>query len=108
MIRWLCRLKQRKMFLKKSSATPFTLLLHGVRITPFERPWSTMTKSESNPLERGRSVIRSTESCWKGQGQEEGRGDNAGTVGWVLTFICWERVQPAMKQQTNKDIPGHQ
>ena len=41
--------------------------LVGQRITPFIRPWLTMTSKESKPEEMGRSVIRSQETCWKGQ-----------------------------------------
>ena len=41
------------------------VLEHGVRITPSIRLWSTMTTIESWPLEVGRLVIRSTESCLK-------------------------------------------
>ena len=42
------------------------VLLQGDKITPFKRPWSTMTKMESHPSARGRSVMRSIEECAKG------------------------------------------
>ena len=37
------------------------VLLQAMRITPFERPWSTMTKRELKPSANGRSVIKSIE-----------------------------------------------
>ena len=43
----------------------------GMRITPFIRPWSTMTINESCPFEGGRFMTRLTESCLKGRGEEE-------------------------------------
>ena len=109
-IKQLCSLKQMKTCLKNSSAIPLALivLLQGVRITPFKRPWLTMTSSELKLLDKGRLVMRSIDSCWKGWVQEEGSGKSVGTVGWVLTFICWQTEQPAMNWQTNVDIPGHQ
>jgi len=36
-----------------------TVLLQGMKITPFERPWSTMTSTASNPSLSGKSVIKS-------------------------------------------------
>ena len=53
----------------------------GMRITPFVRPWLTMTINESCPFEGGRSMIRLTESCLKGRGKEEGMGVSGGQVG---------------------------
>ena len=47
-------------------------------------------------------MTRSTESCWKGQVQEEGSGERAGVVRWVLTFICWQRVQLATNWWTKR------
>ena len=47
-------------------STVEAVLLQGQKITPFERPWSTMTKMESKLWECGRSVMRSIEICWKG------------------------------------------
>ena len=43
------------------------VLLQGVRITPFERPWSTTTKIKSYPSTSGRLVIKSIEQITKGQ-----------------------------------------
>ena len=63
------------------------VLEQGMRITPFVRLWSTMTINESCPLEGGRSVMRSTESCLKGRG---GRGRDRGKwgVSWmVIDFV---------------------
>ena len=58
-----------------------TVFEQGARITPFVRPWSTTTITESNPDERGRLVIRLTESCLKGRETEDGIGQRGGTVG---------------------------
>ena len=44
----------------------------GMRITPFVRPWLTMTINKSCLFERGRSMTRSTESCLKGRGKDDG------------------------------------
>ena len=74
------------------------VLLQGVRTAPFERPWLTTTISESKPVEGGKSMTRLTESCWKGWEQDEDKGERAGMVRWVFTFICWQRAQLAMKQ----------
>ena len=43
-----------------------TVLLVGHKITPFERPWSTTTKSASDLSTGGRSVIKSMEQCANG------------------------------------------
>ena len=61
--------------------TPWTVLEQGARITPFVRPWSTTTITESNPEERGRLVIRSTESCLKGRETVDEIGQSGGTAG---------------------------
>ena len=50
-------------------------LEQGARITPFIRLWSTTTIKESWPVDGGRSVMRSMESCWNGRDEEEGMGD---------------------------------
>ena len=44
-----------------SCATSLELIIfiHGHKITPFERPWLTMTRIESKLLDMGRSVIKS-------------------------------------------------
>ena len=42
------------------------VLLQGTKITPFERPWSTMTKIESYPSAGGRSMIKSMEQFANG------------------------------------------
>ena len=63
-----CSPNHLKTWLKKSWAIPVAsiVLVQGVRITPLLRPWLTMTMTESRPLTRGRSVMRSTERFWKG------------------------------------------
>ena len=58
-----------------------TVLEQGARITPFIRPWSTMTITESNPEETGRLVMRLTESCLKGRETEDEIGQRGGMVG---------------------------
>ena len=62
------RPKHLKTLSRKIYAIPVALMVleQGVRITPFIRSWSTMTTTESWPLEVGRLVIRSTESYLKG------------------------------------------
>ena len=69
---------------RKCLATPATsmVLEQGMRITPFVRPWLTTTINESCPLEEGGLVMRSTESCLNGSGEEEGMGASGGRVGW--------------------------
>ena len=56
-------------FLNKSWAIPSAviILLHGMRITPFVSPWSTTTNIESNPSDKGRSIIRSIEQFVNGR-----------------------------------------
>ena len=80
----------------------------GARITPFVRPWSSMTIKESNPLDRGRSVIRSPESCLKGRIVEEGIGTRVGEVGWVTALFCWHTVHPVTKFKTKTERPNNQ
>ena len=43
------------------------VLLQGSKITPFESPWSTMTKIESKLSAVGRSVIKFIEQVAKDQ-----------------------------------------
>ena len=56
-------------FLNKSWAVPSAviILLHEIRITPFVSPRSTTTNIESNPSDKGRSIIRSIEQFANGQ-----------------------------------------
>ena len=69
---------------RKSLATPAASMVfeQGMRITPFVRPWSTMTINESCPSDGGRLVMRSTESCLKGSREAKGMGASGGQVGW--------------------------
>src|ERR1700735_2969036 len=63
------------------------VLLQGIRITPFESPWSTTTNRESNPSAGGRSVIKSMEQCAKGRVEtapSEGEKAGGGGVRVVL------------------------
>ena len=63
------------------------VLWQGMRITPFKSPWSTTTKSESNPSARGRSVIRSIKQCAKGPVDIASLVDRkAGCEGFLLIF----------------------
>ena len=91
-------------------ATPAASIVfeQGMRITPFVRLWLTTTINESCPLEGGRSVTRSTESCLNGSGEQEGMGASGGRVRWWLTLFCWHIVHPEMKALTKEESPGHQ
>ena len=62
-------------------------LLQGQRITPFVSPWSTMTMMESKDPLGGRSMIRSTETCWKGWVQLDDKGERARMVEWVFVTL---------------------
>ena len=53
-------------------------------------------------------MTRSTESCLKGRGEEEGMGASGGQVGWWLILFCWHTVHPEMKVLTNEERLGHQ
>ena len=48
-----------------SSAVSIAVIisLQGDRITPFESPWLTTTKIESNPLLSGKSMMKSIVIC---------------------------------------------
>ena len=46
-----------------------SVLLQESKITPFVRPWSTMTMIESYPCEGGRLVMRSMEHCANGRSE---------------------------------------
>ena len=61
--------------------TASMVLEQGARITPFVRPWSTMTITESKLEETGRSVMRLTESCLKGRETVDEIGQRGGVVG---------------------------
>ena len=58
-----------------------TVLKQGARITPFIRPWSTTTITESKPEETGRLVMRSTERCLKGRETVDKIRQRGGVVG---------------------------
>ena len=70
------------------------VFLVGQRITPLVSPWSTTTRRVSKPSERGRSVMRSQEICWKGREQEDGMGRSGGQDGWVLALFCGHEALP--------------
>ena len=75
---------------KKSWAIPFasTVFEQGARITPFVRPWLTTTIRELCSCKRGKSVIRSTESCLKGSEEEDLMGESGGSTGCVWGLFC--------------------
>ena len=60
----------------------------GMRITPFVRPWLTMTINESCPFEGGRSVTRSTDSCLKGRVEDKGMGASVGSLQGAHDHRC--------------------
>ena len=72
-----------KILSRKIYAIPVALMVlkQRVRITPFIRPWSTMTTIESWPSKSGRLVMRSTVSCLKGRMVKEVMGVSGGMVG---------------------------
>ena len=72
------------------------VFLVGQRITPFVSLWSTMTNRVLKPAERGRLVIRSQETCWKGQDAEDEIRERGGTVGCIFALACWQAPQPLM------------
>ena len=102
--------KHLNMWSKKSCAMPFASIIfeQGVSITPFVRPWSTTTIMESCPCERGKSVMRSTESCLKGREEEDLMGESSGITGCVRALFYWQTAQPATKLLMNTESPGHQ
>src|SRR5277367_5247877 len=57
------------------------VLWQGSKITPFEDPWSTMTKIESKPSDKGRSVIKSIVTREKGRRSQDLTGCNVGLEG---------------------------
>ena len=67
---------------KKSWVIPLALTVfeQGARITPFIRPWSTTTTKELKPFDKGRSVVRSTESCLTGRVAVDAMGVSGGVV----------------------------
>ena len=75
---------------KNSWAIPVASMVfrQGARITPFIRPWSTTTITESKLEEEGRLVMRSTESCLNGRTTVDLISNKGGTTGWVLALCC--------------------
>ena len=72
-----------KTFWKKSLPTSAASMVfeQGMMITPFIRPWLTMTMMESMFPTQGRLVTRSTDSCLNGKVVVDGTGFNGGQVG---------------------------
>ena len=68
-----------------------------MRITPFVRPWSTMTINESCPFNGGKLVIRLTDSCLKGRAKDVEMEASERQVGWWLTLFCWHIAQAKIK-----------
>ena len=89
--------------------TPLVIVfLVGHRIIPFESPWSTMTNRELNPLEMGKSVMRSWEICLNGKVSFEGMGFNGSVIRWVFVLFCWHRVHPSTYFLMSCAISDHQ
>ena len=72
-----------------------SVLLQGIKITPFESPWSTMTRIELCPSASGRSVIKSIEQL------AIGLVDFAPSIGMYANFTvdlsilnCWHVLHP--------------
>ena len=84
-----------------------SVLLQGIKITPFKSPWSTMTRIESCPSTGGRSVIRSIEQLANGLVDfAPSVGMYASFAGDLLILNCWQVPHPDMYFFTN--VPGHQ
>src|SRR5271168_1047460 len=82
---------------KSSCAAPSAVKVfaQGIKITPFERPWSTTTKIKSKPSMGGKSVIRSIEQLAKGRVQEAPEiGWKAGWDGDRSILNCWQTPHP--------------
>ena len=77
-------------FMKKEGSYPFGSdgFLSGAENYPFVRPWLTTTNKKSKLEKMGRSVMRSQETCWKGQDIQDLIGVSRGTVGCVLDLFC--------------------
>ena len=67
-----------------------------------------MTRRESKPEDKGRSVMRSQEICWNGREVSNLIGDNGGMVGCVLALFYWHLAQPSTYRRTKEARPGHQ
>ena len=84
-------------FLNKSWAIPSVVIIlsHGIRITPFVRPWSTTTNIESNPSDNGRSIIKSIEQFANGWVDvASSTSKNAGFDGLWSILNCWQQPFP--------------
>ena len=65
------------------------------RITPFVESWSATTMRESWLPDGGRSVMKSIVAVSNGWALAfAGIGIRGGTVGWVLTLVCWQTAHP--------------
>ena len=74
-----------------------SVLLQGIKITPFESPWSTMTRIESCTSAGGRSVIKSIEQLANGLVDfAPSVGIYAGFAGDLLILNCWQVPHPDM------------
>ena len=85
------------------------VFVQGDKITPFERPWSTMTKIESKPSTGGMSVMRSIEQLANGLVVAAASiGIKAGCEGEWLILNCWQGPEPLTYFLTEVHRPGHQ
>jgi hypothetical protein len=72
-----------------------TVLVVGQKITPFERPWSTMTKIESLYSAGGKSMIKSMLQCANGQVViAPSTGIKDGCDGFRSILNCWQILHP--------------
>ena len=64
-----------------------TVFFIGHRITPLLRPWSTMTKRSSKPLDRGSPVISLEDICLNRRVCSEGMGFRGGRGVCLFCFV---------------------
>ena len=87
-----CRPNHRKICLKKGDATLAALisLVQGQKITPFVRPWLTVTMTELNSSDKGNLEMRSVEIEENRIEASTTRGVSLWTVWCVLTLADWQ------------------
>ena len=82
---------------KSSSAvsSDVSVLLQGIKIIPFESPWSTMTRIELCLSTSGRSVIKSIEQLANGL---------VNFAGDLSILKCWQVPHPDMSLFLNESL----
>ena len=79
----------------KVVSSDVSVLLQGIKITPFESPWSTTTRIKSCPSAGGRSVIKSIEQLANGLVDfVPSVGMYAGFAGDLSNLNCWQVPHP--------------